>query len=179
MSQNRRVQMTKHFIKEAFIDLMENAPINKITVKEICQRADVNRSTFYAHYGDQYELFYEIQEDIINITPQVSLYNKEPISSNLESFFKFIEKNKRIYKILFANSTGTKFRNRVINKIFNRDGESLEWISAEMNLSEKMDFKMLIYAFGGMGMIEKWIFGEIDESAENLAKYMAEFIKKV
>ncbi len=179
MSENRRVQMTKHMIKEAFIDLIENAPINKITVKEICQKADVNRSTFYAHYSDQYELFGEIQDDIIDITPQISLYNKEPIAEDLDNFFKFIEKNRRIYKILFENSTGVSFRNCIINKIFNKDGESLDWISAEMNLSRKMDFKMLIYAFGGMGMIEKWISNEINETAEDLAKYMSEFIKRV
>ncbi len=179
MSQNRRVQMTKQMIKEAFIDLMENSPINKITVKEICRNADVNRSTFYAHYSDPYELFREIQEDIISLTPQVSLYNKEPIYSDLEEFFKFIDKNKRIYKILFENTTGAYFRNRILNKIFNREGESLSWISDEMNLSQNMDFKMLMYAFGGINMIERWISGEIYETPEDLAKYMAEFIKKV
>lgn len=179
MSRNRRVQMTKHMIKEAFTDLMENAPINKITVKEICLRADVNRSTFYAHYSDQYELFDEIQEDIISITPKISLYNMEPIYSDLEALFIFIHKNKRIYKILFKNTTGAYFRNRIINKIFDKDSENLDWISNDMNLSRKMDFKMLMVAFGGMGMVEKWVFGEIDESPEDLAKYMSEFIKKV
>ena len=56
--------MTKRLIKEAFIKLMEKTKLNKITVKQICENADINRSTFYAHYSDQYKLFDEIEEDI-------------------------------------------------------------------------------------------------------------------
>ena len=178
MAENRRVKMTKHLIKDAFTELIEKCPLNKITVKEICTRADVNRSTFYAHYRDQYELFEEIQEDIISITPGISLYEKKPIFKALTEFFKYIDKNKKIYKILFENSTGVYFRNRILNKVFNRDDKDIEWIDGEMNLADRMHFKMLMCAFGGMTMIEKWIFGEFEASPQDLATYMTQFIEK-
>ena len=178
MEFNRRVKMTKRLIKEAFINLMEKCPLNKITVKQICENADVNRSTFYAHYSDQYELFEEIQEDIISITPKISLYEKHNIFKNLTAFFEFIDKNKKIYKIIFENSTGVYFRNRVLNKIFNRDDKDINWVKNEMSLGDCMHFKMLMCAFGGMTMVEKWIFGEFSASSEELATYMAHFIEK-
>jgi len=178
MKDNRRVKMTKHLIKDAFTDLMEKSPINKITVKRICEVADVNRSTFYAHYSDQYELFEEIQEDIINLTPPISLYKKEVIFNDLKNFFNFINDNKKLYKIIFKNSTGMYFRNRILSKVFNRDDKDTDWISGEMDLGDSMHFKMLMCAFGGMTMIEKWIFEEFDISAENMATYMTQFIEK-
>jgi len=46
MPDNRRVKMTKRLMKEALIDLMDQKPLEKITVTEICKIADVNRSTF-------------------------------------------------------------------------------------------------------------------------------------
>ena len=53
---DRRTQYSKRVIKESLLELLQEKPLNKITVKELCDRADVNRSTFYAYYTDIYEL---------------------------------------------------------------------------------------------------------------------------
>ena len=50
--ENRRVKYTKRVIKEALIELMANRQVGEISVKKLCEQADVNRSTFYAHYGN-------------------------------------------------------------------------------------------------------------------------------
>ena len=49
MKENRRIQMTKKLLKESVFELMEQKPLNKITIKEICENADVNRTTFYKY----------------------------------------------------------------------------------------------------------------------------------
>lgn len=178
MVENRRVRMTKQLIKDAFCNLLENREITKITVKQICENADVNRSTFYAHYSDQYELFNEIQRDIISITPGINLYKKDPIVNELTKFFEFIHKNRKIYRILFLNSNGVHLRNAILNKLFNRNDADISWIDKEMDLASRMHFKMLMCAFGGMHMVEKWIFGEFESKPAELAAYMAQFIEK-
>ncbi|MBR3933344.1 MAG: TetR/AcrR family transcriptional regulator C-terminal domain-containing protein [Clostridia bacterium] len=178
MEISRRVKMTKKLIKDAFANLMEKKPINKITVKEICESADVNRSTFYAHYTDQYALFEEIQDDIINITPCINLYEKKPLEGILSKLIEFVGKNKKIYKILFENSTGVIFRNGIINRLFNRSGKDINWIDNEMNLGDKMHFKMLMCAFGGIGLIEKWVLGEFEAKPEDLSRQLALYIEK-
>lgn len=60
----RRVRMTKLLLKNALIDIMKTKSIHLISIKEICEEADVNRSTFYRHYNTQYDLYNEIIEDI-------------------------------------------------------------------------------------------------------------------
>ena len=53
-------------LKNALIDIMKTKSIHLVSIKEICEEADVNRSTFYRHYNTQYELYDEIIEDIAN-----------------------------------------------------------------------------------------------------------------
>lgn len=61
---SRRVKMTKRLLKDSLISLMKETSVHEITIKEICENADVNRSTFYRHYQTQYDLYDEIIDDI-------------------------------------------------------------------------------------------------------------------
>ena len=51
-----RTEKTERSILNAFIGLRAQKPLEKITVKELCQAAGINRGTFYAHYTDLYDL---------------------------------------------------------------------------------------------------------------------------
>lgn len=80
---DRRILRTRTFITETFEDLLAKEPFEEITVSEICEGAMINRSTFYSHYIDKYDLFsqyidHEIEE-VETILHEVS--------------FKFIEGN--------------------------------------------------------------------------------------
>ena len=51
-----RIEKTERAIKQAFMELRAEKPLEKIRVKELCDRACINKSTFYAHYQDIYAL---------------------------------------------------------------------------------------------------------------------------
>lgn len=53
---DRRKRYTRKVLKESLISLLKDKPISSVTVKEICELADINRSTFYTHYNDQFDL---------------------------------------------------------------------------------------------------------------------------
>lgn len=61
-----RIEKTKHSIYNAFIELRSNKPLERITVKELCELAQINKSTFYSHYVDIYDLSEQIENDIIS-----------------------------------------------------------------------------------------------------------------
>ena len=69
MAENRRVRMTKKIIKESLLELLDQKPLDKITVTDICKTADLNRSTFYAHYEDTAQILREIEGDVIQQLP--------------------------------------------------------------------------------------------------------------
>lgn len=60
-----RIQKTETAIKNAFMELRAQKPIEKITVKELCQLAQINKSTFYTHYDDIYALSDAMQAEAI------------------------------------------------------------------------------------------------------------------
>ena len=51
-----RIQKTRQNIFQAFIELREKYPLEKITVKELTERAQISKQTFYLHYRDMYDL---------------------------------------------------------------------------------------------------------------------------
>ena len=173
---SRRVRMTKKILKDSLLELMEKKNINQVTIKEICDLADVNRSTFYAHYESPLELLDEIENDIINETPRINLYYDEPVRDELVKFFSYIEKNKRECTVLFANSTAGSFEDKILDKLFGKSADKPQRIT-DFDLKNPVHIKMLMSAYGGMAIVQKWIFGEINCSAEELADALTAYIK--
>jgi len=63
-SENRKIQYTKMVIKESLFTLLQEKPLKHITVKSLCELADINRGTFYAHYADIYDLVHQLEEEL-------------------------------------------------------------------------------------------------------------------
>ena len=98
---DRRILHSKRFIREGLIDLLSTKTIDKISVLHLCNTADINRKTFYAHYSTPEDVLVEIENDIIkdikNILEQYTIENYLP------HFFEFIKNNQYQYKILIRN----------------------------------------------------------------------------
>lgn len=61
-----RIEKTKKSIYNAFIELRSKKPLEKLTVKELCETAQINKSTFYTHYKDVYDLSDQIESEIVS-----------------------------------------------------------------------------------------------------------------
>ena len=61
---DRRVQLTRALIRRAFMTLLAEKPLQEISIKELCDLAAVNRSTFYAHYTGLEDLLHQIEEEM-------------------------------------------------------------------------------------------------------------------
>lgn len=66
MAEDRRVRKTKKAIQDVFCELTKEKKLNEITIKELCALADINKSTFYLHYRDIYDLADSIQSILIH-----------------------------------------------------------------------------------------------------------------
>ena len=64
---NRKIQMTKRCIREALFECLKEKGINKITISSLCEKADINRSTFYKYYGSQYDVVKEMEQEVIKL----------------------------------------------------------------------------------------------------------------
>ena len=63
LTESRRTRYTRRAMQDALIELLRDQPLGSITVKALCERADVNRSTFYAHYTSIEDLLHDIEDE--------------------------------------------------------------------------------------------------------------------
>ena len=60
-----RIKKTKRAIRSAFYELIREKPLEKITVREIAERAEINKTTFYAHYETVYDLVDQLEQEAV------------------------------------------------------------------------------------------------------------------
>lgn len=96
-----RVKKTKRAICNAFYELIKEKPLEKITVKEIAERAEINKTTFYAHYETVYDLVDQLeQEAVAEVISQINT-----AQSLLDDPCTFV---KEMYTILSKNWCNTE-----------------------------------------------------------------------
>ena len=61
---NRRSQLSRELIQNAFLALLKEQDLKKISVRSICEKAGINRTTFYKYYLDVYDLLEKIEGDL-------------------------------------------------------------------------------------------------------------------
>ncbi len=119
---NRSESKYKHTadkMNSALITLLENKDFLKISITDICQKAGVNRSTFYAHYNNTYDLLKEVYQGLIKnfleectFESSINLSNMNHLSKDdlnfitpkyLLPYLRYIQKHRRLYKIYIDN----------------------------------------------------------------------------
>ena len=77
--EDRRIAMTKRLLKAALIELLKEQDIYHISIRELCERADVNRTTFYKYYGSQFDLLTDMEKDMLDfIAKAIERHETEP-----------------------------------------------------------------------------------------------------
>ncbi|MEB6202814.1 TetR/AcrR family transcriptional regulator [Staphylococcus xylosus] len=93
MVEDRRVRKTKNAIKQAFIKLLAEKELERITIQDITTLADVNRGTFYLHYEDKYILLSDLEDEILaSLVDEIGTSKLVMQDSNLEDFAKNFSK---------------------------------------------------------------------------------------
>ena len=95
---DRRVRKTRALLRRSLAELLCEKSIREITVKELVERADINRSTFYLHYSDVYDMMEKIENGLVDDIEK--LIEAHPVSPFNEKSFPFIED---IFVILAEN----------------------------------------------------------------------------
>lgn len=126
-----RIEKTERAIKQAFFDLREQKPLEKIKIKELCERARINKSTFYAHYQDIYALANALEEEVISAileslpTVELTDLRNQTVWLTQELFRAFVASQKEV-QILFSGSRQGNFIDRIERAIRKKIEESDE-----------------------------------------------------
>lgn len=170
---DRRVIKTRRQLKKGLAALMKEKSVNQITVKELVEEVDINRSTFYLHFKDIQDLLREIEE---NMEAQIKRAIEEhPIVSGNENAFYFIEdmfrvldEEREISKALIGPNGDKGFIHRIERIIKENSRGTLE----KMFPGKKEDLKYF-YAFclsGCLGLVKVWLNEGEEKSPEEMAQ---------
>ena len=171
MSNNQRVRVTKKMLKDSLIRLLKKENIHKLSVKEICEDAEINRSTFYKYYGSQYDLFEEMERDVLT---QISGYlegeNTPGGSAQVVKTMTYVNDNIDLCRLLLNNNLNPKLPEKLISLQSFR-----HLISQRLDDRYSEDVLEYIYDFvihGGFCVIRKWINKENRETPEEIAELL-------
>ena len=170
---DRRVIKTRRQLKKGLAALMKEKSVNQITVKELVEEVDINRSTFYLHFKDIQDLLREIEE---NMEAQIKRAIEEhPIVSGNENAFYFIEdmfrvldEEREISKALIVPNGDMGFIHRIERIIKENSRGTLE----KMFPGKKEDLKYF-YAFclsGCLGLVKVRLNEGEEKSPEEMAQ---------
>lgn len=153
---DRRVRYTLMVIRQSFVKLLKQKPVSKITIKEICEDADINRATFYAHYTDQYDLLQQIEDEIIqDINDFLSSYDKLEMRTMpeevLEKILEYIKANAELVMVLLSANGDIKFEQEIVGIV------GSQHFAIQADTSDELEYIYLFYATGALGIILKWL----------------------
>lgn len=155
---NQRTRISKLLLKNAALDLLqEKKSIDKISVRELCEYADLNRSTFYAHYNEPKELLDEIENELLEATAdhlkKIAEENDAGAHAYILSFLKYIRENDKQFRTLLVDLVDPTFRTKFMQI-------SLLQIIENMHFFCQENLEQYIYSYilnGSAGVIVQWI----------------------
>ena len=111
-----RIQKTKNSIKAAFLELREQKHLERITVKELAEKAMINKATFYTHYADIYDLQEQLEDEavlnVINQMPHPEYLYTDPKEGTKELIRGMVAK-KDAFDSLFRNGREHYFPDKI------------------------------------------------------------------
>ena len=151
MATDRRTKYTKTVIRQALFDLLQEKPINKITVTDVCKLADINRSTFYSHYEDVYALLASIQNELFeNVVLTLTTENW------FEEVLQLVDQNKDLCQALIGPHGDSSFIRQLI--YLGYDNSMKFWKKMYPNASpETRDYAYAFVSNGVIGILENWV----------------------
>ena len=158
---NKRRQETVSKIESAFMDFLKTQEISQIKVTAICEKAGINRGTFYANFVDVYDLADKMHIRLKNEVNELfeqdirSQYTNENYLKLFEHIFEHIKKNQTLYAFYF--------------KLGYDDSDDLKLYDiCQMNYTQNLSYHIAFFKSGFNTIVKKWINGGCKESPEEM-----------
>ncbi len=176
--QSRRVIKTKREIETAYLELLETKPQGKITVKEVCERAMVNRTTFYKYYEDADFLEKTIRSNMLDTVEKLL---RDTIPGDRPDAYEFIS---RLISMMYHDVCFRKLpvlmREEAFERQFGLLLDSYYFIPRYGNEMGGENWIRSTYVYWGIaGLIRAWIDEGMEFPPEKISNSVIEFTRRV
>lgn len=174
---DRRVKRTKKNLLNSLTSAMKQKPLSKITVTELTEQADINRSTFYLYYKDVFDMVAKIEDEILTdlATALNNLYLAGSDRENVLDFFlfvfDFIKQNEDFCRVFFSPNGDLNFLNRFIDTII----ASQPPYTSKMNGVNSIYFLPFVVS-GCIGALQHWIETDMKDEPSDISNFIIELV---
>lgn len=169
---DRRVRKTKALLLKGLTQLMEEKDVNHISVRELTDLVDLNRGTFYLHYRDIFDMVNQVEDELFQQFDELFHENASGDDSTtttltvLTNVFTFLANNEKTVRAFMGPHGDLTFINRLKELAKTRVRHS--WEDRGM-APDKFEYFFAYTAAGCIGLMEAWLRGGFQESAEEMA----------
>lgn len=173
---DRRTQKTKRALQNALAQLLNEKLLRKITVGEVADLADVNRVTFYKHYKDIFDIYEQMENELLADWGVLILdYQNKSKPDFCAALIDYIDSKRTIFKMIFSPYNTGELRDKFCKMV-----EGLfRLMQTEKNNAQyndaKIDYYTAYQSKAFIALLEKWVQEDFSQSREFIIKTAAEF----
>ena len=169
-----RKRYTQMVLKQSFLELLKEKPVSRITVKEVCALAQLNRATFYAHYSDCLALMESIENELIAAFEKSLRYvNSFDVTALIEAIYDMVDQNQEACRVLILGNTSSTVLMRMI--ALAKEDSIAYWRKALPKASET-ELEMM-YTHLSNGLMHVVVEGSDKYSKEEMIHFVSRVVK--
>ena len=173
-----RIIKTKKILFDTLLKLMKKKNFEKIKISDICEEALINRSTFYAHFEDKYELLMALfEEQKVSLLEKLedndnTNFSKEYLMELLNILINHIDENREIYSAILSNNRNGILIDFLIDVIERDVSDRLKDNNDIKNSNLPLDIIVKFYAGGLINIGMAWLTSKEKYNKEQLLSYI-------
>lgn len=170
---DHRIRVTQMLIRRAFTELLVQKPIQSISIKELCERAGINRGTFYAHYGDIYALRAGIEEEMF-LEFAAALQKLLDSGGELTpirvtaGLFQLLKDNSDLCAVTLGEYGDKAFLIRLLSTAREKSMENYSKYFRKAS-PKQLEYFYTFVSAGCIGVLQHWLETGMSSSAEEIA----------
>ncbi len=171
------LQLTKKAIVNSFIKLLNEKPLDKITVKNIAEDCGINRNTFYYHFSDIRELTVYTIDSQIHSVSELDFNGDSWVDSFVEAAKFVIDNKKAVYNIY--NSLNRETVENYLNTVAFKVTDSFVSAKAVGIDADKSDIELIkdFYMSALVGIICKWLENGMDKDPDIVIRRLGRLVE--
>lgn len=172
-----RIKYSQKAIKTAFLDLLRDSSVEKISVTDICRNADINRATFYKYYENPKDLLNKIEDESINtLLEKIKKVNAVGLAAIYSVILSDVKEHFPFYKMVFVDHTDDNFRRKLLDACHDTELEQIRRFFPGMS-EQKCEWLFCFIAEGCIGIFKAWVNGEVESTIEDMIDFSVDFVE--
>ena len=166
---NERFQHTERCLIDAFVDLLTQKDISKISVSELCRVCGIHRSSFYLHFSDIYALMERVEAYLAVFYGRLFTETEEyyDLGERFLMLFRFIQEHRSFYKVYWFRSKDLRVLDIALP---DQADQSLRQTAHQYGINSEVEltYHQLFFKSGLSALIGFWLSRDCAESPEEL-----------